>query len=173
MIISTPQLRRSTGIPYCEGIPGGGLVPNCGYPLADAPDGETRLDCRIAADLGLGIRSLQIDKLRGPGFKSGRHRMRIKANGISVFTHRIEHITSKSLKATDLGVTPLADTSMLLRHAEIAGRATRIVGCLKKVIGNFESALRALKVGPSGINISEQLRRLQQTLTRMPVFACD
>jgi circadian clock protein KaiC len=307
--------------------------------VALAVDGVIRLDSRISAGLGIGIRSIQVDKLRGSDFISGRHPMRIKANGISVFPHRIEHtgtvlpgerlissgiaefdqllggglesgtttlltgptgtgkstlgtqflahyarsgrailftfeepasfiaarsrsigapidaavesgamkivrvnpmelypdefltlvrdavesdkrtmvmidslrgyqlameefgkpqahiqnlanylsrqnvtlllinevehIISTSLKATDLGVSHLADNIVLLRYAEIAGRVIKIVGCLKKRIGNFESELRELKVGPSGIQISEKLRHLGGVLTGVPATAYD
>ena len=307
--------------------------------VALAVDGVIRLDSRISAGLGIGIRSIQVDKLRGSDFMSGRHPMRINANGISVFPHRIEHtgtvvpgermissgiaeldqllggglesgtttlltgptgtgkstlgtqflahharggrailftyeepasfiaarsrsigtpiddvvasgalkivrvnpmelypdeflalvrdavendkrsmvmidslrgyqlameefgkpqahiqnlanylsrqsvslllvnevehITSTSLKATDLGVSHLADNIVLLRYAEIAGRVIKIVGCLKKRIGNFESELRELKVGPSGIQVSEKLTHLQGVLTGVPAIAND
>ena len=64
--------------------------------VALAVDGVIRLASNISAGTTIGLRSLEIDKLRGSGFMSGRHPMRIGVDGIDVFPHRIEHTGSLS-----------------------------------------------------------------------------
>jgi circadian clock protein KaiC len=96
-----------------------------------------------------------------------------RQNVTLLLINEVEHIISTSLKATDLGVSHLADNILLLRYAKIAGRVIKIVGCLKKRNGNFESELRGLKVGPSGIQISKKLPHLQGVLTGVPATVYD
>ena len=74
------------------------------------------------------------------------------------------------MKATDLGVSHLADNIILLRDAEYAGQVIKIVGCLKKRVGNFRPELKQMKVSASGIEISEKLQHLQGILTGIPAF---
>ena len=74
------------------------------------------------------------------------------------------------MKATDLGVSHLADNIILLSDAEYAGQVIKIVGCLKKRIGNFQPELKQMKVSASGIEISERLQHLQGILTGTPAF---
>jgi len=89
----------------------------------------------------------------------------------TILINEVEHITSTSLKATDLGVSHLADNIVLLRYAEFAGKVIKIVGCLKKRVGNFEPELRQMELGPSGIQLSEKLDQLQGILTGVPSIA--
>ncbi|PWF42082.1 ATPase domain-containing protein [Massilia glaciei] len=94
--------------------------------------------------------------------------------GVStVLINEVEHITSTSLKATDLGVSHLADNIVLLRYAEYAGKVIKIVGCLKKRIGNFEPELRQPRVDAGGIHISEKLDNLHGILTGIPAAIKD
>ena len=74
------------------------------------------------------------------------------------------------MKATDLGVSQLADNVILLRDAEYAGQVIKIVGRLKKRVGNFQTELKQMKVSASGIEISEKLQHLQGILTGTPAF---
>jgi circadian clock protein KaiC len=95
----------------------------------------------------------------------------LSRNGVStILINEVEHITNVSLKATDLGVSHLADNIILLRYAEYAGAVIKIVGCLKKRIGNFQPGLRQIKVGVAGIEISAPLHGMQGILTGAPTF---
>jgi circadian clock protein KaiC len=58
--------------------------------VALAVDGIIRLRMQISANRVIGLRSVQVDKLRGSDFLSGLHPMRITGEGIVVYPHRIE-----------------------------------------------------------------------------------
>ncbi|WP_181373322.1 ATPase domain-containing protein [Massilia glaciei] len=58
--------------------------------VALAVDGVLRLRSEISPARAIGLRSIEVDKMRGSGFMSGRHPLRIAADGIRVFPHRIE-----------------------------------------------------------------------------------
>lgn len=85
-----------------------------------------------------------------------------------VLINEIENITGLDLRATDLGVSHLADTIVLLRYAEYAGEVIKLIGCLKRRLGDFQPELRRLHITGDGITASEQLRQLQGLLTGVP-----
>ena len=58
--------------------------------VALAVDGIVRLKFQTSPNRVIGLRSLQIEKLRGSDFMSGLHLMRITGEGIVIFPHRIE-----------------------------------------------------------------------------------
>jgi len=94
----------------------------------------------------------------------------LSRQGVStLLINEVEHITSTSLKATDLGVSHLADNIVLLRYAEYASCVIKVIGCLKKRVGGFEPELRQLQVGQEGIEVSAKLQHLQGVLSGMPV----
>ncbi|MEX0959476.1 MAG: ATPase domain-containing protein [Burkholderiales bacterium] len=55
-----------------------------------ATDGVIRLNNTISAGVGAGLRSVQVEKLRGSDFLSGRHPLRIRPSGIEVHPHWVE-----------------------------------------------------------------------------------
>lgn len=147
-------------------------------PLEQYPD-EFLATIRHAVEID-GRQMVMIDSLRGYQFameefgKSQAHIHNLvtylqRMGVTTLLINEVEHITSTSLKATDLGVSHLADNIILLRYAEHAGRVTKIVGCLKKRIGNFEPELRQIEVGANCIRISEKLLHLQGILSGIPV----
>jgi|SRR5215213_738500 len=58
--------------------------------VALAVDGIVRLRMQISPSRVVGLRSVQVDKLRGSDFMSGLHPMRITPDGIYIYPHRIE-----------------------------------------------------------------------------------
>ena len=80
----------------------------------------------------------------------------------------VEYITSADLRATDLGVSHLADTVVLMRYAEYEGQVIKIISCLKKRIGDFQPELRQLTINSLGISVGEKLQHLQGVLTGAP-----
>lgn len=81
-----------------------------------------------------------------------------------------EYITGANLRATDLGISHLADNIILLRYAEKAGEIIKVLCCLKKRLGNFQPELRQIKVGKEGLAMSEKLRDLQGILSGAPLY---
>ena len=170
---------RSIGAPIDDALASGALQIVRINPLEMYPD-EFLAAIRHAVEVD-GCGMVMIDSLRGYEFameEFGRPQAHIhnmvsylSRNGVStILINEVEHITSTSLKATDLGVSHLADNIVLLRYAEYAGQVIKIVGCLKKRLGNFQPELRQMQIGSNGIEISEKLHHLQGILTGMPAF---
>lgn len=170
---------RGIGAPIDDVVASGALKIVRINPIELYPD-EFLAAIRDAVEID-GCTMVMIDSLRGYQFameefgkpQAHIHNMvsYLSRNGVStLLINEVEHITSTSLKATDLGVSHLADNIVLLRYAEYAGQVIKIVGCLKKRIGNFQPELRQMKVSASGIEISEKLQHLQGILTGVPAF---
>lgn len=87
----------------------------------------------------------------------------------TLLINEVEHVTG-DLRVTEIGVSYLADNVLLLRYAECGGEIIKIVGCLKKRIGHFESALRELRIGSEGITVGQQLSGARGLLTGVPEF---
>jgi circadian clock protein KaiC len=170
---------RGIGAPIEAVVASGALKIVRINPLELYPD-EFLANVREAVEVD-GCGMVMIDSLRGYQFameefgkpQAHIHNMinYLSRNGVStLLINEVEHITSTSLKATDLGVSHLADNIVLLRYAEHAGQVIKIVGCLKKRIGNFQPELRQITVGAAGIEISDKLHHLQGILTGVPAF---
>jgi circadian clock protein KaiC len=177
-------ITRSTGIgaPINDVVESGALKIMRINPLELYPD-EFLAMVREAVETD-GRQIVMIDSLRGYQFAMedfGQPQAHIhnlvsylsRLGVTTILVNEVEHITSTSLKATELGVSHLADNIVLLRYAEHAGKVIKVVGCLKKRIGNFESELRQIEVGIDGIRISGKLQHLQGILTGLPAFKKD
>ncbi len=81
--------------------------------------------------------------------------------------NEVEQITG-DLRLTELGVSYLADNAILLRYAETSGRIIRVIGCLKKRLGDFEADLREFRISPDGLVVGEPLSAFHGLLTGMP-----
>ena len=58
--------------------------------VALAVDGIIKLRMEVSSHRLTGMRSIEVEKLRGSGFMSGYHPMRITDEGIKVYPHRVE-----------------------------------------------------------------------------------
>jgi circadian clock protein KaiC len=90
----------------------------------------------------------------------------------TILINEVEHITG-GLKATEIGISHLADNIILLRYAEHASRVVKIIACLKKRLGNFQPELRELAITPEGITVSEKLEGLTGILTGVPTYVSE
>lgn len=170
---------RGIGTPIDEVVASGALKIMRINPIEMYPDEFlAKIRHAVAVD-GCGM--VMIDSLRGYQFameefgkpQAHIHNMvsYLSSNGVStLLINEVEHITNTSLKATDLGVSHLADNIVLLRYAEYAGQVIKLVGCLKKRLGNFQPELRQMQIGTHGIEISDKLHHLQGILSGIPVF---
>jgi circadian clock protein KaiC len=92
-----------------------------------AVDGVLRLRFQISAALSLGVRSVDISKLRSSGFMSGYHAMRIGKEGVTIFPHRVERTAEDGMPRTrtSSGIPGLDD---LLGGGLESGTATVLSG---------------------------------------------
>jgi circadian clock protein KaiC len=93
----------------------------------------------------------------------------LNRRGVTVLlVSEVEHITGAELRATELGVSHLADNIMLLRYAEYDGRIVKVISCLKKRSGDFQSELREYAISSTGISVGERLGNLRGVLSGVP-----
>jgi circadian clock protein KaiC len=71
---------------------------------------------------------------------------------------------------TEVDVSYLADTVIMLRHFEAEAEIRQVLSVLKQRVGPHEHGLRELRMSSKGIDISETLTSLQGVLTGVPNF---
>ncbi|KAB1074746.1 ATPase domain-containing protein [Methylobacterium planeticum] len=74
---------------------------------------------------------------------------------------------------TPVDVTYLADTVILLRYFEAAGRVRRAISVVKKRAGVHEDTIREYRIGRSGLSIGSPLVGFQGVLRGIPTFVGD
>ncbi|PSR14015.1 recombinase RecA [filamentous cyanobacterium CCP3] len=94
----------------------------------------------------------------------------LKGRGVTtLLTNEIESITG-DFKATELGVSYLADNIIFLRYLEIRGQMRRAIGVLKKRLSDFEKTLREFEISRYGIKVGRPLTQLRGILSGVPEF---
>ena len=100
------------------------------------------------------------------------HEMLSYLNQHGVFTLLINSqqglVASMGLKG--LNVSYIADTVMLLRFFEAEGRIRKAISVIKNRGGNHEDTIRELRIGRTGIRISEPLTEFRGVLTGTPDY---
>ena len=71
---------------------------------------------------------------------------------------------------TPVDISYLADTVLLFRHFESAGRLRKALSVLKKRTGGHESTIRELIIGPVGIRVGPALVDFHGVLTGIPQY---
>ena len=79
----------------------------------------------------------------------------------------IESITGE-FRATEVGISYIADNIIFLRYLEIQGELRRAIGVLKKRLSSFERTLRELDVSRYGIKVGKPLTDLRGILRGIP-----
>lgn len=95
--------------------------------VALAVDGIMRLRMDTSPNRVVGLRSLQVEKLRGTDFMSGMHPMRFTPEGLVVYPHRIEG-PGDARPGVDLLDSGVADLDELLGGGIESGTTTIISG---------------------------------------------
>lgn len=113
-----------------------------------AADGVLHLKFEISGGLSIGLRTIEVSKLRGSDFVTGRHPFRITTQGLQVFPHRIE-------RTADTGGP----------HAQIR---TGIRELDELLGGGLEAGTTTLLSGPTGVG---KTTLGAQILTHLPAAA--
>lgn len=90
-------------------------------------DGVLHLKYQISAGLSLGMRTVEITKLRGSDFVTGYHPLRITAGGMQVYPHRVERTADHAARHEQTG-TGIRELDELLGGGLEAGTATLLSG---------------------------------------------
>ncbi|HEV2130638.1 MAG TPA: ATPase domain-containing protein [Longimicrobiaceae bacterium] len=92
----------------------------------------------------------------------------LKNMGVTViFINEVEAITG-DFRATEVGVSYLCDNLLFLRYLEMDGEIRKVIGVLKKRLGDFGKTIRELKITGSGLQVGEPLVGLRGVLTGTP-----
>ena len=88
--------------------------------------------------------------------------------GVTFFLiNEVEYITG-DFRATEKGLSYLADTIIVLRFLEMYGSMRKAIGVLKKRRSDFEKTLRGFEITPYGVEVSEPLTGMQGILSGVP-----
>jgi circadian clock protein KaiC len=94
----------------------------------------------------------------------------LNSKGITVLLiNEIDNITG-DFKATELGISYLADNIMFLRYLEFSGELKKAIGVLKKRLSDFEKQMREFEITDQGIKVGKPLTHLRGILTGNPEF---
>ena len=93
----------------------------------------------------------------------------LNQKGVVTFIIYTQHGLVGSM-LTEVDVSYLADTVMLLRYFEAEGSIRQVLSIVKQRVGPHERTLRELSMGKDGVVIGEQLTSFQGVLTGVPNF---
>jgi circadian clock protein KaiC len=93
----------------------------------------------------------------------------LNRRGAATFLAVAQHGILGEMRQT-IDVTYLADSVILLRFFEAAGRVRRAISVLKKRTGAHESTIRELQIAANGITLGQPLEEFQGVLRGVPVY---
>ncbi len=88
----------------------------------------------------------------------------------TVIVNEVEAVGSTELRVTDLGVSHLADTVVLMRYADCAGRTIKVISALKRRLGGFDPDIREFRITAAGITVAKLSQRLSGVLSASPTL---
>lgn len=96
----------------------------------------------------------------------------LNRQGANTFLTVAQHGLVGDMKSP-VDVTYLADTVILLRYFEAAGRVRRAVSVIKKRTGHHEDTIREYKIGKHGLALGEPVSGFQGVLRGVPVLMAE
>lgn len=127
-----------------------------------------------------GTRIIMIDSLAGYKLSIGGDNVTRRLHALCrylvnmgvtvILLNEVESVTGGDVRTTEMGVSYLADTVILLRYMEMAGQIRKTIGVLKKRTGDFEKSLREFDITPGGIKVGEELKGLRGILRGEPEY---
>ncbi len=110
--------------------------------------------------------------MRGEDLTSHLHSLckYLKNMGTSVLLiNESEYITGE-FRATEVGISYLADNLIFMRYYEFDGAMHRSIGILKKRVTNHEKTIREYQITSEGIKVGIPLKGIQGILRGIPEF---
>jgi len=74
----------------------------------------------------------------------------------TVLTHESNSVAGAG-RDSEMGISHLADNIILLRYADDQGRLLKVIGCLKKRVGDFQPEFCELQISSMGIHVGEKI----------------
>jgi circadian clock protein KaiC len=102
--------------------------------------------------------------------KIGRYLRNMGVTGL--VTNEVSNITGE-FRATDQGMSYLADSIIVLRHLEYKGSLQEVIGVLKMRTTTYENQPRELEITEHGLRVGDSLPELRGILTGTPTWDDD
>ena len=169
------QRSRSIGRPIDDLVESGALTVVEAEPLDYTPD-EFALAVRAEIERR-GVKIVLLDSLagyrlaiRGENLVEQVHALcrYLKNMGVTVIVIYETSDVIGNFRATEIGISYLADNIVFLRYVEMDGELRRVVGVLKKRTSDFEKTLREITITGDGIVVGEPQRGMRGILTGVP-----
>jgi circadian clock protein KaiC len=96
----------------------------------------------------------------------------LNRRGATTFVTVAQHGLVGDMKSP-VDLTYMADTVILLRYFEAAGRVRRAISVVKKRTGEHEDTIREFRIGSHGIALGVPLTTFQGVLSGVPAFVGD
>lgn len=111
--------------------------------------------------------------LRGEDLRERLHALCRYLENMGITTlliNETEAITGE-FRATEMGISYLADNIIFLRYLEIRGELRKAIGVLKKRLTPFERSLREVEITPYGLKVGRPLTELRGILSGIPEWS--
>lgn len=171
---------KGLGIDLQALVDGGGLTVEQ-VDAAELAPGQFSHSVRAAVEED-GVRTIVIDSLNGYQASMPQEQQLIlhmhellqflNRRGASTFLTVAQHGLVGDMKAP-VDVTYLADTVVLLRYFEAAGRVRRAISVIKKRTSAHEDTIREYRIGKDGITLGNPLDNFQGVLRGVPELLGD
>jgi circadian clock protein KaiC len=135
---------------------------------------------RVRQHVDGGVRTVAIDSLNGYQAAMPEEQALVlhihellqflNRRGATAFLTVAQHGLVGDMKSP-VDITYLADTVMLLRYFEAAGRVRRAISVVKKRASAHEDTIREYRLGPQGFQLGEPLTQFQGVLRGVPMLA--
>ena len=108
--------------------------------------------------------------MRGADLQSHLHALckYLQNMGVTIILINENETITGDFRATDLGISYIADNIVFLRYLEINGELQKAIGVLKKRLSNFEKTLREIEITRYGIKLGKPLVNLRKILSGTP-----
>lgn len=90
-----------------------------------------------------------------------------RKNCTTILINEIEEIAG-TVRITERGISYLFDNAILLRYAELNSKIIKVIGIIKKRLGDFKSDLREFQITKEGIRISDKIEGFEEILSGLP-----
>ena len=158
-----------------------GLVDLRQINVGDLLPGQFAQDIRVAVE-DHGVKVVVIDSIGGyinamPGQQHlivQLHEILSYLSAAGVLTVMVAPVHGLSGEGmSEVTTSYIADTVVLMRMFEAAGRIRRCISVLKKRHGDHEKTIRELTIGAEGIVVGEPLKRFSGVLSGTPTYLGD
>lgn len=92
----------------------------------------------------------------------------LKNMGVTVILVNEVETISGDFRATEIGISYMADNIIFLRYLEMQGEMHKAIGVLKKRLSGFENTLREIEINRYGVKIGRPLTGLRGILKGAP-----